>query len=63
MLNYLNERDFPRNGTPRTLQCVSFPPSVMAFSPDGSRLFAACDLGAGIIWDVRREHGEPGEGN
>jgi hypothetical protein len=33
--------------------------SVMAFSPDGSRLFAGCERGVGIIWDVRREHGAP----
>jgi hypothetical protein len=26
VLTYLNERDYPRNGTPLTLQCVSFPP-------------------------------------
>jgi WD40 repeat protein len=33
--------------------------SVMAFSPDGTRLFTGCGRGAGIIWDVRRGQGDP----
>jgi WD40 repeat protein len=28
--------------------------SVMAFSPDGTRLFTGFGLGSGIVWDVRR---------
>ena len=28
--------------------------TVMAFSPDGVRLFTGFDRGAGIIWNVRR---------
>lgn len=28
--------------------------TVMAFSPDGNRLFTGFDLGSGIVWDVRR---------
>ena len=28
--------------------------SVMAFSPDGTRLFTGLNFGSGIVWDVRR---------
>jgi WD40 repeat protein len=30
-------------------------PCVMAFSPDGTRLFTGTGRGTGIVWDVRRE--------
>jgi hypothetical protein len=33
--------------------------TVMAFSPDGNRLFTGFDLGSGIVWDVRRGPGAP----
>jgi WD40 repeat protein len=31
--------------------------SVMAFSPDGMRLFTGLGQGSGIVWDVRRGQG------
>ena len=33
--------------------------SVMAFSPDGTRLFTGFGRGSGIVWDVRRRQGAP----
>ncbi len=34
--------------------------TVLAFSPDGSKLFSGFDRGTAIIWDVRRGQGTPG---
>lgn len=33
---------------------------VLAFSPDGTRLFAGFQRGSAIVWDVRRGPGAPG---
>ncbi len=33
--------------------------SVIAFSPDGMRLFTGLGQGSGIVWDVRRGQGTP----
>ena len=34
--------------------------NVMAFSPDGTRLFTGFDRGTGMVWDVRRGEGSAG---
>jgi WD40 repeat protein len=32
---------------------------VLAFSPDGTKLFTGFSGGSGIVWDVRREQESP----
>ena len=41
------------------LEPVGVRAGVLAFSPDGMRLFAGHDRGSGIVWDVRRGEGAP----
>ena len=43
------------------LRPVDQGPRALVFSPDGSRLFTGYDRGSGMVWDVRRREGGPGE--
>ena len=42
-----------------TLEPVDDRADVLAFSPDGTKLFTGFHRGSAIVWDVRREQGAP----